>query len=237
MSCQLWHSWQHQCDRWPGEEAGHPVEWSGHQHDQVLFHLLCADIWREWKSHHHRARTEGKLVCNAVRIHFYLGAKTKQGICNSNVSETNIWGSFGPVCRLKRDHLDLPVWVNGNVCFQIFSWWDLISYNRFTWKTFQNNCYSNLLSNQHLDQPCNTVTIWHSSRLPVETFSSTIWILGLIQCVLLSNTGDVILVRYFSHSPFLSRANTLCALTLWTVPPTLTVSSPSEPSLPSTERY
>ena len=37
---QLWHRGQRQCDRGPGEEAGHPVQRPGHQRDQSVLHRM-----------------------------------------------------------------------------------------------------------------------------------------------------------------------------------------------------
>lgn len=121
-SCQLWHRWHHQCDGWPGEEAGHPVQRSGHQHDQVVFYLLCAGVWRERKSHHHRARYEGTWgLCERWR-------KNRLDVNWSCVSEVNV-----PL-----DPLGLFVWDlifrNGIIQFgqselvYFRSSWDLISW-------------------------------------------------------------------------------------------------------------
>lgn len=60
---QVWNCRKHKCNRGPGEKIGHPVQWSGYKHDQVLFYFLCFGVWGRWKSHYCRTRGKGKRVC------------------------------------------------------------------------------------------------------------------------------------------------------------------------------
>lgn len=57
---QLWHRRQHQCDRGPGEEAGHPVQRPGHQHAQVVLHLLHPGLRGGREGHHRGPRQQGE---------------------------------------------------------------------------------------------------------------------------------------------------------------------------------
>lgn len=106
---QIWHCWKHQCDRWPGEEAGHPIQWSDHQHAQVVLHLLRACVWREWESHHRGAGQQGewqmeeKLTCISS-LQQYKGSLIILELCNwrvvyetlSSMKAIDLWKHYIP---------------------------------------------------------------------------------------------------------------------------------------------